>query len=100
MKWENFVIFENERFVRVKLDPSLNLGDLYSMTIDFDCCFFVFIVDGLETRYRLPNFDDINDFMVWVDKSKASLVSYGIDSDSFDVSKASYLDLYFRYPNK
>lgn len=100
MKWKNFVERENERFVRLRINNEITLSNLYEWLLEFDCCFFVFTLDGIETRYRLPKFSNENDFNKWVSITKLSIVKHGVNSENFDISNADYIDMYFKYPNK
>ena len=86
--------------MRVKIDNCVSINDLYSWVSEFYCCFFVFNIDGMETRYSIPKINSEEEFLKWINKTKVSIATYGVDSDYFDISKAEYIDMYFRYPNK
>ncbi len=100
MNWKTNVIYKNEKLVRIKITEEYTLKNLYDMISEFECCMVVFLIEEIETRYKLPKFENEEDFIEWIEKNKLSIVSLGINSENFDINKAEYIDLYFKYPNK
>lgn len=72
--------------------------DIYDIISNknIDCCFAVFIIDDVLTRYRIPKFKTSEDFLEWICNYKTRVTVSGIDSDNFDVFSAIYFDIYFK----
>jgi len=74
----------------------MTVEDLYSITIDpcFACCFIVFKRDDYLERFRLTKPSNIDQFLSNIEKMIFNREESGIDSDSFNVFEAEYVDCY------
>lgn len=95
MTSQNFVVFENEKFVRVSL-ANINVGELYSLLTSkkYACFFGVFNDNPGIIRYKLPKICNDNDFKMLFSTSILNVSHSGVNSEDFDVSEALYLDCY------
>jgi hypothetical protein len=59
--------------------------------------FTVFVVDKIETRYRIEKPKDLDGFLSLI-SDKLSFGVDGIDSGSFNFLECDYLDVYLKYP--
>ena len=57
----------------------------------------VFVVDKIETRYRIEKPKDLDGFISLI-SDKLSFGVDGIDSGSFNFLECDYLDVYLKYP--
>lgn len=94
---ENFVVKRTEKFVRIKLDFSISIEELFNIVYngDFDYFFVVFEDAEGDSRFRLPNFDNVDLFYSWVVDNKFKLETSSISSEIYDITCASYIDLYY-----
>lgn len=74
----------------------MTLEDLYNILIDpsFSCCFIVFKKDEYLERFRLDRPLSKNDFLNKIEETLFNKRDSGIDSDSFNIYDADYIDCY------
>jgi hypothetical protein len=84
--------------VRYEL-KNLSLDELRSIILDEreTIIFTVFVVDKIETRYRIEKPNNFDDFMSLI-SNKLSIGVDGVDSGSFNFLECDFLDVYFKYP--
>jgi len=93
--YDKFLIEKNEKFFRFDL-KLMAVEDLYNIVTDpcFACCFIVFKRDDYFERFRLTRPSDIDQFLFKIEKMIFNREESGIDSDSFNVFDAEYVDCY------
>jgi hypothetical protein len=93
--YDNFLIEKNEKFFRFDL-KLMTVEDLYSIAVDpcFACCFIVFKRDDYLERFRLTKPSNIDQFLFKIEKMIFNREESGVDSDSFNVFDAEYVDCY------
>ena len=74
----------------------MTVEDLYNISIDtcFACCFIVFKRDDYLERFRLIKPSSIDEFLTKLEKMIFNREESGIDSDSFNIFDAEYIDCY------
>ena len=93
--YERFLIEKNEKFLRFDL-KKMTVEDLYAICIDpcFACCFIVFKRDDYLERFRLAKPSNIDEFLTKIEKMIFNREESGVDSDSFNIFDAEYIDCY------
>ena len=93
--YDRFLIEKNEKFLRFDL-KNRTVEDLYNISIDpcFACCFIVFKRDDYLERFRLIKPSSVDEFLTKLEKMIFNREESGIDSDSFNIFDAEYIDCY------
>jgi len=93
--YEKYLILKNEKFFRLDI-KIMTLNDLYSVLIDpnISCCFIVFKRDNFLERFKLEKPSDLDSFLNKIDSMIWDREESFIDSDSFDIFEAEYVDCY------
>lgn len=92
---KEFLIEKNEKFLRFNI-RAMTLEDLYNISVDpcFSCCFIVFKRDDYVERFRLRRSHSLDQFLINIDKMIFNREESGVDSDSFNIFDAEYIDCY------
>lgn len=74
----------------------MTLEDLYNILVDpsFSCCFIVFKRENYYERFRLLRPLDKDSFISKIENMIYNRDDSGIDSDSFNIYDAEYIDCY------
>jgi hypothetical protein len=93
--YNKFLIKKNEKFFRFDL-KAMTVEDLYTISVDpqFACCFIVFKRDDYLERFLIIKPSSVDQFLIKMEKLIFNREESGVDSDSFNIFNAEYLDCY------
>lgn len=95
---KNIVEFENEKFIRIKIQK-LSINELFNILInpDFIVFFAVFDKNQYYTRYKIQKIHNIIDLYKLFENGVFNDFDSSIDSGNININEAVYIDCY-KYP--
>lgn len=93
--YDKYIKEKNSKFIRFDV-KNMTLEDLYNILKDpnFSCCFVVFKRDNYYERFRLDKPEDVISFIERIEKMLYNREDSNVDSDSFNIYEAEYIDCY------
>jgi hypothetical protein len=93
--YESYIIERHANFVRLDLSK-MSVHDFFCIIKDprFSCFFVVFRRDHYLERFKLKKITNDMDYRSYLNDIFFNTIESGLDSDSFNVFEADYLDCY------